>query len=466
MSKTIHTEGDEGVQLIVRDAEKKPASDGRSPVHVVYGGAHLYTAETPEKLGKRALASLDEYASNFVEFARAMTLPGSAGLPNTDNSVSKLESQIAKSPDKARERDFAAWFVWTVHARTVAKLASEPVEDFRIDFEDGYGFRPDDEEDMHARAAAKELVTAAFGRSPTPFCGFRVKSFAPATYERAVRTLDIFLDEMLIASSGRLPANFAVTLPKVTSRKEVKLLCKLLAHHEKRARLPKESIGVEIMIETPEAVFDRKGRVPMRSFVDAAGNRSVSAHFGAYDYTSALSIAAPFQDIGHPACDFARNIMQASLAPTGVRLSDSVTTVMPVPLHRGSGLSERQTNENRDAVRHGWRVHFENVTRSMSNGFYQSWDLHPNQLPARYAAVYSFFLYNYEAQAKRLKGFLEKATQANLIGATFDDAASAQGVLNFFRRALDCRALTVAEVEEATGLDSAKIRSLSFAEIL
>ena len=156
--------------------------------------------------------------------------------------------------------------------------------------------------------------------------------------------------------------------------------------------------------------------------------------------------------------------MQASLAPLGVRLSDSVTTEMPVPVHRGAEISEGEKSENRRAVHHGWRVHFENVTRSMSTGFYQSWDLHPNQLPARYAAVYSFFLFNYDAQARRLNGFIEKAGQANLSGSTFDDAASAQGVLNFFRRALDCEALTPQEVESATGLSAEGIASFDFSE--
>jgi citrate lyase beta subunit len=254
-----------------------------------------------------------------------------------------------------------------------------------------------------------------------------------------------------------------VTLPKVSDEKQVKKLCKLLAKHEDRAGLAKNSIAIEIMIETPEAIVDKKGRVPLRDFVRAAGKRRVSAHFGAYDYTSALSIAAPFQDTRHPACDFARNIMQASLAPLGVRLSDSVTTELPVPAHRGGRLSTGQKSENRRAVRSGWLWHYENVTRSMSAGFYQSWDLHPNQLPARYAAVYSFFLYNFESQARRLKGFIEKATQASLSGSTFDDAASAQGVLNFFRRAVDCKALDHAEVEAATGLRVDELVSLDFA---
>jgi len=46
--------------------------ESRSPVHVVYGGANLFKSDTPQKLGKLALKSLETYAANFVEFAQAM----------------------------------------------------------------------------------------------------------------------------------------------------------------------------------------------------------------------------------------------------------------------------------------------------------------------------------------------------------------------------------------------------------
>lgn len=465
MTKKIYTDGDEGVQLIVRELGEKPVVAARSPVHVLYGGAHLYTAGITEKLGRLALESLESYAPNFVEFARAMKLPDSGDLPRMLKAVTQLAAKIESSPARAKEREPAAWLAWTIHQRTLAKLNSEPVEDFRIDFEDGYGFRSDAEEDGHAKAAASELANALqFGRV-TAFSGFRIKSFAKETRERAIRTLEIFLDTFFLRTKGRLPDNFVVTLPKVTGRKQIKQLCKLLTAHEKNAGIEKGSIGIEIMIETPEAIIDAKGRVPLRSFIEAAGSRSVSVHFGAYDYTSSLSIAAPFQDIRHPSCDFARQIMQASLAPLEIRLSDSVTTQLPVAVNRGEDLSEGQKNENHRSVHAGWRRHFENVTHSMSSGFYQSWDVHPHQLPARYAAVYSFFLHNYEEQARRLAGFVAKSMQASISGSMFDDAASAQGVLNFFRRALDCGALTDDEVEKATRMNAEQIKTMSFADL-
>jgi hypothetical protein len=220
---------------------------------------------------------------------------------------------------------------------------------------------------------------------------------------------------------------------------------------EKDRDLPPDSIGVELMIETPESIVDRDGRFAVRRLVDAAEGRCTSVHFGAYDYTAALGISASHQDIRHPACNFARQAMQAALAGTGVRLVDSVTTLMPVPVHKGETLSEDQRAKNKAAVHAGWLRHFRNVSASMADGFYQSWDLHPNQLVARYAAVYAFFLEEFDPQAARLRAYIEKATKATLTGNTFDDAASVAGLVNFFERGIACGAFSEAEVTSATG---------------
>jgi citrate lyase beta subunit len=407
----------------------------RSPLHVVYGGAHLFKADTPRKLGKLALQTIDRYAPNADEFAAAMGLDGGG--------------QIVRS----------------IYKKTIDKLTREPVEDLRIDFEDGYGFRPDEEEDGDAIKASTELARAFLENTVTRFCGFRIKSLGSETNRRAKKTLTLFLENLLQKTGSRLPENFVVTLPKVSSRKEVRELCKMLGRIEKHAGLSKGTIGVELMIETPRAVINENGRIVLADLVEAAKGRCTSAHFGAYDYTSALGISAAHQHLRHDACDFARQLMSITLAPLGVRLVDSVTTRMPVPIHRDAKLTDEQKNENRLSVHAGWREHFENVTASMTNGFYQSWDLHPNQLPARYAAVYAFFLRSKDADAARLRGFVEKATQANLTGSTFDDAASANGLLNFFRLGLDCGAFTAAEIKKATSLSASEISNLSFAEI-
>jgi hypothetical protein len=220
---------------------------------------------------------------------------------------------------------------------------------------------------------------------------------------------------------------------------------------------------MEIMIETPRAFLDEKGRVALGELIAASNGRCTSAHFGAYDYTSALGISGAHQHLRHPACNFARQMMLLALSPLGIRLVDSVTTRMPVALHKDAKLTDEQKGENRQSVHAGWREHFTNVSASMANGFYQSWDLHPNQLVARYAAVYAFFLRSRDLDAARLRGFIEKSTKANLTGHTFDDAASVNGLISFFRLGLDCGAFSSAEIKKATGMSAAEIRSLSFA---
>jgi hypothetical protein len=451
MSKPVPEEGGEGLSVLRVE---------RSPAHVVYGGAHLFKSDTPQKLGKVALSSIYIYAPNFVEFALAMRLTGAEFLPYDTPSIDKLDKQLTKPAEKIKSENFAAWFAWKIYRKTIEKLETEPVEDFRIDFEDGYGFRSDEEEDSHAISASNALADAFLSGNITPFSGFRIKSLAPETFARAEKTLNLFLDNFLAKTNGVLPQNFVVTLPKVGDKKEIKHLRGLLKRIEKRYALSHNAIGIEIMVETPLAIIDKKGRVPLTDFVKAAKGRCRSVHFGAYDYTAAMGISAENQHLRHPACDFARQIMLTALSPLELRLSDSVTTNLPVPVHKGTELSQKEIRENAAAVHDGWREHFENVSNSMANGFYQSWDLHPNQLVARYAAVYSFFLSGAERQAQRLKGFVEKATQANLTGHVFDDAASARGLVNFFVRGIDCKAFTDDEVHELTGMSRSKLAGL------
>lgn len=435
-------------------------SSFRLPVHVVYGGAHLFKAETPAKLGTIALKFLENYAPNFVRFANAFWLSSAETLPKYDDLIDELETQLNENAEKVKAENYAAWFAWTIYRRTIEKLKREAVEDFRIDYEDGYGFRRDEEEDAHSISASDELAKSFREKTITAFCGFRIKAFQPETYKRAIRTLDLFLTNLVEKTGGEIPENFVVTLPKIKRREEIELLAKLLDEFENRKSLEKGAIKVEIMLETPESIFS------MKSFVEAGNNRVNSAHFGAYDYTSSFGIVAEHQHLQHDACKFARQMMQINLSPRGIRLSDSVTTEMPVPIHKGENLSEIQLRENRQAVHKAWRAHFNNVTHSLIEGFYQSWDLHPAQLAARYAAIYAFFLNSKDSSAARLKGFLDKASQAMLTGNQFDDAASAQGLLNYFLRALNCGALNEAEILEATNLTVEELLSASFGKIM
>ena len=98
----------------------------RQPVHTVYGGAQLFKSDSAVKLGTLARRALEEFAPDAKSMAQALGWSNAA----------------------LAERVFA---------RVKEKLTREPVEDFRIDFEDGYGNRPDAEEDGHAASCARDV---------------------------------------------------------------------------------------------------------------------------------------------------------------------------------------------------------------------------------------------------------------------------------------------------------------------
>ena len=251
-----------------------------------------------------------------------------------------------------------------IYNRIVEKLEREPVEDFRLDYEDGYGNRPDAEEDGHARSAARELASAVAAGSAPPFVGIRIKPLTDELRERSIRTLDLFISTLLDATGARVPVNFVVTLPKITSPGQPRTLADLFDAKERAAGLAPGSLRMELMVETPQSIFDERGNGALPALVDAGRGRIVAAHFGTYDYTASLGITAAYQHMRHPACDFARHVMQVSLAGTGVWLSDGATNVLPVPLHRARGaetLTDAQLAQNRDAIHRAWKLHYGDV---------------------------------------------------------------------------------------------------------
>ena len=448
-----------------------PGETGRrQPVHTVYGGAHLFKSDSAKRLGSLAKRSLDQFAPDFLTFARALDLPGAFELPESSDEASELVTFLKAEPDRARKEKKSAWLTYTIYRRVLEKLQREPVEDFRIDFEDGYGNRPDEEEDGHARSAATEAAEGSKNGTLPPFIGIRIKPFNEELRARSFRTLEIFVKTLVDQNQGRLPDNFVVTLPKITIPEQVSTLAALLADLEQQTGLAGGSLKFEMMIETTQSIINHHGQINLPLLLAAAEGRCGAAHFGTYDYTAGCSITAAHQHMLHPACDFAKHMMQVSFAGTGIWLSDGATNIMPVAPHRfvegGAPLTPAQIEENRDVVHRAWRLHYNHIQHSLTNAFYQGWDLHPAQLPTRYAAVYAFFLESLEAAFERLKNFVEKAAKATLVGDVFDDAATGQGLLNYFLRAVNCGALTEAEAIDLSGLTLEELHSASFVKIL
>ncbi len=441
MSQSIPEKDKEAILSVLGTANKKFQSiypgdrPERQPVHTVYGGADLFKSDSVEKMGKVALNAIHTYAPDAVTFGNAMGISEEGGLANN------------------------------VYEKVISKLETEPVEDFRIDFEDGFGNRSWDEEDDTAENAALEVAKGMEAGTLPPFIGIRIKPFTEDLKERGVRTLDIFLSTLSKKTGGKLPDNFVVMLPKVTIPEQVSALISLFDLLEANTALATSSLKCEMMVETTQAVVDPDGKNPLKKFVEASKGRMIATAFGTYDYTASNNITAKYQDMGHGVCDFAHYVMKVSLGSTGIWLSDGATNVMPIGPHRGDNLTEAQIKENTEVVHRTWKQAFDHTRHSLWKGLYQGWDLHPAQFPSRYAAVYSFFLESYADATHRLKTFVEKAARATLTGEVFDDAATGQGLLNYFLTGLNCGALSEEQVL-ATGLTIEEIQTRSFLKIL
>ncbi len=396
-------------------------SGSRQPVHTVYGGAHLFKRDTAAELGALAVRFMDQHMATPEHLTATLGIQEPEGTNLAD----------------------------TVHRRVREKLVREAVEDFRIDFEDGYGPRPDAEEDAAAVRVGEELASGLEEESLPPFIGIRIKPLSGELHLRGLRTLDLVLTTLLSENGASLPPNFFVTLPKVVVPEQVASLATALEMIEDRLGLAPGAVGLELMIETTQSILDAEGRSNLPLLVAAGRGRCVGAHFGVYDYTAAYGLTPDQQTMRHPACDVARHMMKIALRGTGVRLSDGATNVVPVE----------------PGVEEAMRLHYDDVRHSLANGYYQGWDLHPAHLITRYAALYAFFLEGLDAAVSRLRNFIDAVARATLAGGVFDDAATGQGLLNFFLRGVGCGAITEAEAL-ATGLTMEELATRSFVRIL
>jgi hypothetical protein len=194
----------------------------RQPVHTVYGGANLFRHDSAKALGLRALETFNTYAPDFISFGRIFGMDGINQVP-TNRSVQDVfnEYHALKAEEKKKH---PARLSLEVYNKVINKLKSEAIEDFRIDFEDGYGNRSNEEEDQTAKEAALEVAKGMKEKTLPPFIGIRIKPFTEEMKERGLRTLDIFVSTLVKATGGKLPENFVVMLPKVTIPEQVATL--------------------------------------------------------------------------------------------------------------------------------------------------------------------------------------------------------------------------------------------------
>jgi citrate lyase beta subunit len=399
-------------RLSAADADLRtryPGDPGtRQPVHTVYVSADRFTADMPLAWGRAALELLDAHAPTPAALAAATRLPKT--------------------------------IVDEVHDRVRAKLEREPVEDLRVDFEDGYGHRGDDAEDRAATEVVAGLAELSRAECRPPFVGIRFKSFEAPTRRRGLRTLDLVVGGLVAA--GGLPDGFLLTLPKVTSVDQVAAMVEVCEQLEQAHGLASGRLGFEIQVETPQAVLAADGTATVARMITAAAGRCIGLHYGTFDYSASLGIAAAHQSLEHPAADHAKAVLQVAAAGTGVRLSDGSTNVIPVG--------------GRDAVHSAWRLHAGLVTRSLERGYYQGWDMHPGHLSTRYLATYAFFRSGLSVAGVRIRAYLDRQE-----GGVMDEPATAQALAGAILRGVDCGAVSSDEATATTGVDRAQLEALA-----
>ena len=320
--------------------------------------------------------------------------------------------------------------------RTVVRLERQPVEDLRVDFEDGYGIRDDDEEDRHAEEAARAVLATRGDAIAPRWFGLRVKSFDDDRLEaRSLRTLDRFVATLLAPGGGGLPDGFVVTFPKVTAPTQVERFAAALGAVESRYGLAPASLRFEVQVETPRSVLGPDGAAAAPRIVEAADGRLTAMHLGVFDYTASLGLMPWEQRLDHPANDFARQVLQVALAGTGVWVSDGSSNVVP-------------RNDETPVVRAAWRTHADHVRHSLSNGFYQGWDLHPAHLASRYAAVYGWLLERFDGAIERVTAWREGAPARGVL----DEPATIASLLRYLRFAVASGAVDESDVLSETGL--------------
>ncbi|WP_419471109.1 DUF6986 family protein [Georgenia yuyongxinii] len=388
-----------------RLAREYPGEDTtRQPVHTVYVPADRYHAGLAREWGERARQAVSDAGG--------------------------IDALLAAAAVPAPLRP-------AVGERVAAKLAAEPVEDLRVDLEDGYGDHGDAEDDV-AVAAALSLRRELETGEATPYAGIRFKSLEAPTRARGLRTLDLFLTTL--AAGGDLPGGLRLTLPKVTAVEQVAAMTTVCERLEAALGLPGGRLRFEVQVETPQSVLGPDGAAGVARIIRAGRGRVGALHYGTYDYSASLGIAAAHQSLEHPAADHAKAVMQVAAAGTGVQLSDGSTNVLPV------GTPE--------SVRDAWTLHARLVRRALERGYYQGWDLHPAHLPSRFAATYTFYRQGLDAAAGRLRDYLD-----HVDGAVLDEPATARALAWFLSRGLDCGALGVDELA-ARGLTADGLAAL------
>lgn len=421
-------------ELATVDAELAAQHDGVAapqPVHTVYVPADTWHPGLAAEWGDRALAAVERHGGMQALAERVLRAaaqePGAVrGTPPPPDSP---------AGEAAREQEAAG-----LADAVVAKLRAEPIEDLRLDFEDGFGERSDEEEDHWAAETGRQVGRALLGDSAPRRIGLRMKCLEAPVRRRALRTLDLFVGQVLETATA-WPRGLVITLPKVSTVEQVSAMVEVCRTLERAHGLGDGVIGFEVQVETPRLILGPTGEVTLAPAVRAGQGRITGLHYGTFDYSAALGVPAEQQAPDHPVADVAKHQMLLAAAGTGVEISDGATNVLPV----GDDA----------AVLAAWDLHAGLVRRQLQHGIRQGWDMHPHHLPTRHLATFHFFRRGFGPAAARLRAYVRREH-----GAVLDEPATAKALADHIRRGLDCGALAVGDLERSVGIDVDELERL------
>ena len=354
------------------------------PVHVCYVPADQVDADTAQDWGDEAAIVLERHADD-------PDLPEALGV--TAGELREALPRVSRT------------------------LAERPVADLRADLEDGYGHRPDPEEDAAATAAGRAVAAVLAGPRAPLRAGPRVKSMERATRRRGLRSWALFVDAFL--TTGGDASRLRVTLPKVSAPEQVAAFTEAMTAVEAHHGIA--PVPLELQIETP------RGAQRVDALVAAAGRRAAGLHYGTYDYSAALGITPDQQRADHPAAEHAKFAMQLAGAAAGVPVCDGSSAVLPTG--------------GRDDVLAAWRVQARIVRRALELGIGQGWDMHPAMVPARLVVVTAVHRAGLPAAVARLRAYRDGSSAGVL-----DEPATERALVGFLRRGVACGAVDPDEV--------------------
>ncbi|MCZ2356157.1 MAG: hypothetical protein LC115_05620 [Bacteroidia bacterium] len=361
--------------------------------HVVYGGAHRFSETTITKLERIAVTIWQQYSQNNPEFAQEI-----------------LPKEILPANNSALE---------TWYQSVSNQLTQKSIFDYRIDFEDGFGYKP---KDIYLAEATRIGKLLAEMPAIQTRLGIRILSFQPERVELSVEILSTFLETFYQFSQGKLlPKNFVITLPKIKELAEIQLLTNLLDEAEETYN---QRFEVELMLETPEVLS-----AELNTWLRTTDSRCSALHLGVYDLLSALGIPSDYQATNHEICH--QVLLKALSVSSGknVRVSTGAALQLAIPPH-SDPQNDIQQHENKQFITNSWRKLADYHLDSLRMGVFQGWDLHPNQIPIRIAVYHAFFQKHFSGMMLRLQNFELQGKEATRNGQQFDDQASVQGLLN------------------------------------